>query len=418
MPTSNTATRGRVLVIGGSLVGLLAGNLLLRAGWDVTIFERVVDDLEGRGAGITILPGLIEAFRAAGANVSEQSLGIELPARVALDRAGRLVAEREFAQSMTSWGSLYESLKSAFPTQRYRRGMTLERVEQSDKQVTALFSNGERVEADLLIGADGHRSGIRNQLLPEPKARYAGYIAWRCLADEKDLPGADFATLIQRYAVCVAPGEQGIGYPVPGPGQSKRVGERQYNVVWYHPIREQDELPRLMTDDNGRYYPTGIPPALLSNRVREEMIATAQEVLAPQFALALKKGRLHFFQPIMDLDPPRLSFGRVAIVGDAAFITRPHVAMGVPKGAGDVLALLRALDQHGEDYAAALAQFESKRLRVGRAITGRSRYLGAYMEAQLKSDAERQRAEAQRIPEQVMMETAAPIDYEALALAL
>ena len=136
----------------------------------------------------------------------------------------------------------------------------------------------------------------------------------------------------------------------------------------YDPANEHDELRRLMTDDNGRYYPNGIPPALLSNRVREDMIATAQEVLAPQFALALKKGRLHFFQPIMDLDPPRLSFGRVAIVGDAAFITRPHVAMGVPKGAGDVLALLQALDQYGDDYATALAQFESKRLRVGREI--------------------------------------------------
>lgn len=407
--------RGRVLVIGGSLIGLLAGNLLLRAGWDVTIFERIVDNLEGRGAGITILPGLVSAFRAAGADVSEQSLGIELPARLALDRAGRVVAEREFAQTMTSWGSLYESLKHAFPAERYRRGMTLERVEQTAGKAIAVFTNGERIAGDLLVGADGYRSAIRAQFLPQAKASYAGYVAWRCLADEADLPGADFATLFERYAVCVAPGEQGIGYPVPGPGHSKRPGHRQYNVVWYHPFREHDELPRLMTDDSGRYHANGIPPALLSARVRQEMIDRAQQVLAPQFALALKKGRLHFFQPIMDLDPPRLSFGRVALVGDAAFITRPHVAMGVPKGAGDVIELLRALDQHGADFTAALAQFDNARLRVGRAITARSRYLGAYMAAQLGSESERQQAEAQRDAEQVMMETAAPIDYEALA---
>ncbi len=415
MPNANNAARGRIIVIGGSLIGLLAGNLLLRAGWDVTIYERVVDDLEGRGAGITILPGLINAFQAAGAGVTEDSLGIELPARLALDRSGTIVAARDFAQSMTSWGSLYESLKRVFPVERYRRGMTLERVEQDAQKVTAVFANGERAEADLLIGADGYRSAVRAQFLPDAKASYAGYVAWRCLTDESDLPQASFGELFARYTVCVAPGEQGIGYPVPGPGHDKTAGKRQYNVVWYHPFREHDELPRLMTDDSGRHYPNGIPPALLSARVRQDMIDTAQAVLAPQFALALRKGRLHFFQPIMDFDPPRMAFGRAVIVGDAAFITRPHTAMGVPKGAGDVIALMRALDQHDDDLAAALVQFEEQRLRVGRAITARSRYLGAYMAAQVKSEAQRRQAEAQRIPEQVMMETAAPIDYEALA---
>ena len=80
--------RGKVIIIGGSITGLMAGNVLHRMGWDVQIYERVADDLEGRGAGITILPGLIEGFRAAGVEATEQSLGIELPARIALDKGG------------------------------------------------------------------------------------------------------------------------------------------------------------------------------------------------------------------------------------------------------------------------------------------------------------------------------------------
>jgi len=64
---------------------------------------------------------------------------------------------------------------------------------------------------------------------------------------------------------------------------------------------------------------------------------------------------------------------------------------------------------------AGLQRFEAERLRVGRAIVARGRYLGAYMEAQLKSEPERREAEAQREPERVMMETAAPLDYEAMA---
>src|SRR5258705_10906181 len=101
-------SRGRVLVIGGSLVGLITGNLFHRAGWDVQVFERVTGNVEGRGAGITILPGLVDGFRAAGADVYEQSLGVELPARIALDKAGRLCAGRPFSQVMTSWKRLYD----------------------------------------------------------------------------------------------------------------------------------------------------------------------------------------------------------------------------------------------------------------------------------------------------------------------
>ena len=136
------------------------------------------------------------------------------------------------------------------------------------------------------------------------------------------------------------------------------------------------------------------------------MVERAAQVLAPQFAEAIARARLVFFQPIVDLEMPRLVFGRVVVIGDAAFVARPHVAMGVPKAAGDALALVSAIQEGNR-----LAAFEARRMRVGAAIVARGRYLGAYMEAQLKSEEERERAQQRRIPEQVMMETAAPIDY-------
>jgi 2-polyprenyl-6-methoxyphenol hydroxylase-like FAD-dependent oxidoreductase len=403
-------SRGRVLVIGGSLVGLITGNLFYRAGWDVQVFERVTGNVEGRGAGITILPGLVDGFRAAGADVSEQSLGVELPARIALDKSGRIVAERSFSQVMTSWKRLYDELKKVFPNENYRAGMTLERVEQDEKKITACFASGERIETDLVVAADGLRSTVRAQFLPGTKPHYAGYIAWRCLTDEGDLSAPTHAALFNRYSVCVAPGQQGIGYAVPGPGHSVVPGRRQYNTVWYYPVPEHG-LRRLMTDDTGRYHPNGIPPALLSSRIRQEMIEKASQVLAPQFAEAVHRARLHFFQPIVDLELPRLVFGRVVIIGDAAFTARPHVAMGVPKGAADALALINAIELGGREPFAALEHFEVARLRIDGDIVARGRYLGSYMEAQLKSEEERRRAEELRVPERVMMETAAPMVF-------
>jgi 2-polyprenyl-6-methoxyphenol hydroxylase-like FAD-dependent oxidoreductase len=410
MTARTQGSRGRVLVVGGSLVGLITGNLFHRAGWDVQVCERVSGNVEGRGAGITILPGLVDGFRAAGANVSEQSLGVELPARIALDESGRIVAERSFSQVMTSWKRLYDELKKVFPNENYRAGMTLEGVEQNEKKITACFAGGERIEADLLVAADGLRSTVRTQFLPGTKPHYAGYIAWRCLTDEGDLSASSHAVLFNRYSVCVAPGQQGIGYAVPGPGHSVEPGRRQYNTVWYYPVPE-DGLRRLMTDDTGRYHPNGIPPALLSSRIRQEMIEKASQVLAPQFAEAIRRAKLHFFQPIVDLELPRLVFGRVVIIGDAAFTARPHVAMGVPKGAGDALALIKAIELGGPKPSSVLEHFEAERLRIDRAIVARGRYLGSYMEAQLKSEGERRRAEELRVPERVMMETAAPAAF-------
>jgi 2-polyprenyl-6-methoxyphenol hydroxylase-like FAD-dependent oxidoreductase len=284
-------------------------------------------------------------------------------------------------------------------------------VEQDSAGVVAHLGGGARVEGDVLIGADGLRSTVRAQILPQSRPSYSGYVAWRCLTDERALSAQTHALLFDRYAICAAPGEQGIGYAVPGSDHSVEPGRRQYNVVWYHPVRETGELPRMLTDDHGRYHANGIAPALLGTRVRDEMVALAGDVLAPQFAEAVERARLHFFQPIVDLESPRLVGGRVAIIGDAAFVARPHVAMGVPKAGGDALALAEALDRCGGDYPAGLAAFEARRLRVGRAMTARGRYLGAYMEAQLKSDGERRQAEDERTLERVL-ETAMPFHYD------
>ncbi len=389
----------RVVIVGGSIAGLLAGNLFHRMGWEVDIFERVDGALEGRGAGITILPGLAESFRAAG--ITEPKLGLELPARLVIDRAGATIAERQFGQPMTSWTRLFELLKAAFPEQRYRKGIGLERLEQNDEQVIAHLSDGKNIAADLLIGADGFRSTVRSIVSPETQPVYPGYIAWRCLVDEAALSPATCAVLTDRYVICAAPGEQVIAYAVPGPNFSIEPGKRQFNIVWYHPATEH-QLRRFSTDDTGHYFPLGIPPALLSKNVRDEMITTAQQALAPPFAEAIRVSPVHFFQPILDLEPQRMALGRVAIVGDAAFIARPHTAMGVSKAGGDVLALANAVQQCGHDCASGLKNFEAERMRVNRVIVANGRNLGRYMEAQTKSDAERKLAEEMRTPDYIL----------------
>ena len=173
----------RVVVIGGSLGGLLAGNMLMRAGADVTVHERIGAELAGRGVGIAAHPELFDAFSRAGVDAS-QALGNTVEDRIVLARDGTIAAEHRVPQTMCSWNALLALLRAAFPDERYFAGMGFERAEQEGDRVRAHFADGTAIDADLVVGADGIHSTLRRQYWPDCKPQYAGYIAWRRAAPE------------------------------------------------------------------------------------------------------------------------------------------------------------------------------------------------------------------------------------------
>src|SRR5512139_1516271 len=150
----------KAIVVGGSLGGLFAANLLHRAGWDVRLYERTGEALAGRGAGIVTHPELHEALRRAGVTIDE-TLGVPVPGRITLARDGSVEAERPLPQVLTAWGRLYHLLKGALPSERYRFGRNVDRVDQDGQAVVVHFSDGATDRCDLLVAADGIRSTIR-----------------------------------------------------------------------------------------------------------------------------------------------------------------------------------------------------------------------------------------------------------------
>src|SRR5712692_870907 len=190
----------RALVIGGSLGGLLAAHLLRDAGLDVVVFERNAEDLTGRGAGISTHPQLIDILKRVGITFDE-SMGIKVDTVICLDRSGHTYLETKTARTMSSWGRLYRSLRDPLPSQSYRLGMSLQRVEQDADGVAAVFGDGTRVTGDLLVGADGLRSTVRAQFLPDVAPNYAGYVAWRAMLDESDVPPDIRAEIFECYTL-------------------------------------------------------------------------------------------------------------------------------------------------------------------------------------------------------------------------
>jgi 2-polyprenyl-6-methoxyphenol hydroxylase-like FAD-dependent oxidoreductase len=363
--------------------GLLSGLLLRRAGWVVDIYERVDSELSGRGAGIVAQAELIERLR--GLGLATAALGVHITTRKILDAQGRLTQQIECPQVLTAWERVYRLLRDAFPPEHYHRGRGLAKFTQDADVVRAHFSDGETVEADLLVGADGIRSTVRQQCLPEVTPRYAGYSAWRALIAESDFPADVHRELFEYMTFGLPPGEQFLGYPVAGPDNDLRPGHRRYNVVWYRPADEATKLKWLLTDERGVTHAISIPPPLIRREAIAEMRADAERLIAPQFRQIVRLIEEPILQPIYDLESPRMALGRVAIVGDAAFVARPHVAAGVSKAADDAAALAEAL-QREPDVEGALKRFEAARLPENHRIIERARHLGAYLQASRTQD--------------------------------
>jgi 2-polyprenyl-6-methoxyphenol hydroxylase-like FAD-dependent oxidoreductase len=243
------------------------------------------------------------------------------------------------------------------------------------------------------------RSTVREQFLPDVTPNYAGYVAWRAMLDESDVPPDIRAEIFERYTFCLPEGELFLAYPVPGRNNETQVGRRAYNIVWYRPTAP-DTLVDLCTDAGGRYHGTAIPPPLIRPEIVAGIKATARALIAPQAAEIFVRAE-PFFQPIFDLESPQIVFGRVALLGDAAFVARPHVGAGVTKAALDAASLADAVA--GEDLAAGLLQYQREQLPFGRGLVGLGRQEGAYISAQLKPRYQRTAGELKRDVNDVLL---------------
>ena len=314
---------------------------------------------------------------------------MDVPERIAFDRSGSVLGTLPIRQCLTTWGRLYELLKAAFPAGRYHLAHTLTGVDQSDASVRAHFANGATAEGELLVAADGIRSAVRAQVLPEVRPRYAGYVAWRGLVDERALSAETRADLFARMAFSLNEQEHMVGYPVAGFTRSTREGERCFNFVWYRPVDADQGLRELCTDIHGHAHDMSVPPPLLRPELVQSVREAACRLLAPQFAEVVEQAPQPFFQAIYDVESPQMIFGRVALLGDAPFVARPHCGMGVTKAAGDAMTLVDALHEADGDVTTACAIYEAARRKIGAAVVAHACELGSYLAGSRNVEARR-----------------------------
>lgn len=359
----NAPASGKALIIGGSLGGLFMATLLRASGWEVDVFERSTAELDSRGGGIVLQPDVLHALRYAGVRPGH-ALGVMSHERLYLRRDGSIAHQQLMPQMQTSWNTLYNTLMASFPEAHYHRGAQLISFNQHDQRVSACFADGRRAEGDLLIGADGAGSTVRQLLLPGMKPSYAGYVVWRGLIEERRLPDTAARLLRENFVFQQDPQSLMLDYMVPGLDGSVAEQQRRYNWLWYLKAAKGAQLDAVLTDRNGVRRGHSVPPGSLAPERDAWLRDMAQQHLNPAFRTLVELTEDIFVQAIQDFQVPKMVFGRVLLTGDAAFVPRPHTAGSTAKAAANALALVQAL-KSGGDLDAALLSWQQRQLLEG-----------------------------------------------------
>jgi 2,6-dihydroxypyridine 3-monooxygenase len=369
------AAAPRAAVVGGSLGGVAAGLALRDAGCDVQVFERSRSPLEERGAGIAVLDDTVR-YLVEHEVVELDEICTSTHWLRYLDLDGSVQYEERRQYRFSSWNTIYRTYIGCLGEERYRLGTEVTGFGQDASGVSVRFAGGSTYACDMLVGADGIGSTVRQALLPEVQASYAGYVAWRGTVPEHLLTPQTFEVLDDSITYQLHPDSHILVYPIPGKAGGVERGGRLMNFVWYRNVAAGEELDAMLTDRQGVLRASSLPPGAARERYVREVREVAAERMAPAIAEVVRGTEQPFVQVIFDLEVPAMAFGRVCLVGDAAFTARPHAAAGTAKAAANAWALGGAVAAAQGDVEQALRAWEPSQLELGRNLVQRARDIG------------------------------------------
>lgn len=328
------------LIVGASYAGLCAAAALQANNWRTTVLERSTDRLRS-GGGVVVqrrMAEYLEAHNLASSGVTS------VPARMRMiyQPDGSILRLPETARSYTAWDVLLREFEQTVGEENIRRGCTLASIEQTSDKAYAVLADGNRLEADLLVAADGVGSRSRQLLLPGSDPSYAGYVAWRGTVDEKALPREIRENCADTF--CSYTGDQTnvVAYEIPGPDGSVEPGTRRVNWVWYVNVAPGEDLECLFVGTSGRKKRSTLPRGEARAETIERMLESARNLLPPKFAAIIEATPEPFAQAVLDYQAPQLFFGRSVLIGDAACLIRPHLGSGTAKAVEDAVSLADA----------------------------------------------------------------------------
>ena len=338
----------RVGVIGGSIGGCTAAAELIRAGCEVTVLERSVGSLEGRGAGIgTPMATFDRLIERDLIDASTPRTVLTRHALVGRDPAGGRVGRAPLVLPMEMatlhWRDLWGQLRARVPDDAYVEATAVERIVEIGSDMPGVeLTDGTQLRFDMLVCADGYASAARGQLFPSSRLGYRGYVLWRGLLPETDVDDTGpLEDTLFRFSFDDL-GGNGVFYFVPGEDGSVVPGERLVNWAHYVPVPE-GELDTFLTDNDGIVHEHSLPPGGMPPDQEAQLRELMRDHLPPYFAELTAQTSNTFAQPIFTYTPDSFRVGRCCMIGDAAAVVAPFTGSGVFKSSNNAIDLAQAI---------------------------------------------------------------------------
>ncbi|KAL8709874.1 MAG: hypothetical protein Q9220_005490 [cf. Caloplaca sp. 1 TL-2023] len=352
-----------IVIVGGSLAGLMQGIVVKRLGHDVTILEQHQSSTrDGQAAGIVTMEHS-QRFLHRHDLLKEHPYAVDCSAVQILDANLKVKHEFQRTMKMSSWNVLYYRLRANFDghVSQYSPQAPVE----SGDVGRAVYIQGNRatdihfddntlrlevedqvnhtkasMKADKVIVADGSSSQIRGLLQPHLKHEYAGYVAWRGTVEENDVSEKTRSVFQNKTTLHSTTGGYVALYTIPGEAGNLQPGQRLLNYVWYTNIdKDSKTLQEAMTDINGQQHHQTLPIGKMQAVVWDKQRQLAHQILPQPFAELVDKTTQPFISVISDIDVGQPVFfgGRLLFVGDALMPFRPHVACSTNQAALNAL---------------------------------------------------------------------------------
>jgi FAD-dependent urate hydroxylase len=328
----------KAIIIGSGMAGLAAGIAMRQAGYEVEIYEKT-KKLRPAGAGISLWSNGIKVLNKLGLGKEVAAIGGEMNRMEYRNHNGEVlnnvnlmplveqVGQRPYPVSRTD---LQQMMLTAFGEADVRMGMRCVEVKQDADSATAIFEDGSTITGDLIIGADGIRSVVREYLNGgKVEPRYAGYVNWNGIVEASpDLAESDV------WVIYVGEGKRASMMPIGG------------NRFYFFMGCPKPKGTKVESKD-------------IRAELQETFVGWAQPVqnliekLDPEQVNRLE---------ISDIDPlPHLVKGRIALVGDSAHATTPTLGQGGCQAMEDAEVLCRYLVTTNTSVEDALKRYETER---------------------------------------------------------
>jgi len=347
----------RIAIVGGGIGGMTAAAALHQRGFEVAVYERAAS-LGEVGFGLQLGPNAIKVARTVGIFDQLQMFAVEPGAMVSLtwDTAELRyrnpwegMMQRRFGAPymMAHRPDLHDALIAKVPANAIHLNKGCVAVANTGDGATATFADGEQIEADAIVGADGIHSAVRKTLFGESTARFTNQICWRAMVPMEDAPSqvgpnGSVALKTTDYIGWIGPRGHVICYPVRG-GKYMNIFAGRVSEQW----ADESWSVRSSVDEMLEAY------------------AGWNEALLGMFG----KIKSCYRWGIYDREPLETWVtDRIGLLGDAAHPMMPTLAQGEAQSMEDGLALARVLADHQDDLSSGLRAYDRERQPRGRKV--------------------------------------------------